>query len=442
MQFFKELGSLIERRWNDQNYDEKVFPSIAAQALTEASPEERVSPWEIIRWLFDGDDVPSQQDLPGSFGDPPVTLYGGRRFHIDVYFWLDGTTSIHQHAFCGAFQVLLGSSLHSQYRFRDRQQLNQHCMIGRVELESLELLEQGAVKKISPGEKYIHSLFHLDRPSATICARTYHTATGAPQYNYHKPWLAVDPFFKDPLAVKQAQSASMLLRARRPEADALLNDLMARSDFQTAFTLLDIAQSHMAGDPLEQSFGMGVGNERFQNLVGAARRRHGDFVDLILDVFEESKRQNDLVRRRGQITSPEHRFFLALLLNAPSRGGLLELVKQKFPERDPIETVLNWVDELATTRALGAVEPNVLGIRDYDEDYLLVLQCLLEGFSQGRTTATFEAESDPGSAAEMKDKSARLYHSIRESALFKSLFQDLPSTADGESDRNTQAAFI
>ncbi|MFN2514442.1 MAG: hypothetical protein ABR568_23900, partial [Pyrinomonadaceae bacterium] len=54
--------------------------------------------------------LPHQYDVEGRFGNPPITLFAGPRFHIDVYYWLDGTTSIHQHSFTGAFQVLLGSS--------------------------------------------------------------------------------------------------------------------------------------------------------------------------------------------------------------------------------------------------------------------------------------------------------------------------------------------
>src|SRR5215216_4020345 len=119
MQVFHELGSLIEQRWRDENYNEEVFPEIAGQALVETTPYREVDPWDIIRWVNTTTQLPKQQDVQGKFGNPPITLYNGPRFHIDVYYWLDGTTSIHQHAFCGAFQVLLGSSIHSRYSFLD-----------------------------------------------------------------------------------------------------------------------------------------------------------------------------------------------------------------------------------------------------------------------------------------------------------------------------------
>src|SRR5215510_5619708 len=362
MQFFDELGSLVEQRWKDQRYDERVFPDIAARALAETSPDKHVSPWEIIRWIFKTTHIPNQQDLAGEFGNPPITLYSGPRFHVDVYYWLDGTTSIHQHAFCGAFQVLFGSSLHCHYRFVPREEINEHFVVGEMLLESVDLLEQGDIKRILPGKQYIHSLFHLDRPSTSICVRTYHTVSGAPQYKYHKPYFAIDPFFKDPLATKQMQSALLLLRMQHPQADAMLCDLLSQSDFQTAFGILDLARGHLTGDQLEKAFGVSTGEQRFQGLMEIARRRHGELVDLIQPVVEEAKRQQNLIQRRAQITSNEHRFFLALLLNIPDRQKILDVVKQRYPEQDPVATVTDWLEELGHTKVAGSSEPNVLGI--------------------------------------------------------------------------------
>src|SRR5690242_9807905 len=117
MEFFQILGAEIEDAWRDQNYNEEVFPALAAEALRRAELPTKVSAWDTIEWSLKQTELPPQKDLPANFGDPPITLYVGPRFHIDIYFWMNGTTEIHQHAFCGAFQVLLGSSLHSWYEF-------------------------------------------------------------------------------------------------------------------------------------------------------------------------------------------------------------------------------------------------------------------------------------------------------------------------------------
>jgi hypothetical protein len=422
MKFFADMGALIEQRWRAHNYNEELFPAIAEQALNEMPPHKNVDEWDIVRWLFDATEIPMQQDLPAKFGNPPITLYSGPRFHIDVYYWLDGTTSIHQHAFCGAFHVLAGASIHSLYTFHPRQFINEHFAVGDIKLEQVELLEQGNTKQILPGKAYIHALFHLDRPSATICVRTYHTTSGAPQYNYVKPHFAVDPFFQEQLSTRHIQCAQLLLRMQHPQALEMLDGLLAQADFQTTFGLLDLAWSHLGGKQFETEFGVTTSAERFEQLMETARRRHGNLVDLIPDVFTEVRRQNALIHRRGQITSPEHRFFLALLLNVPDRQRVLEMVKQRFPDQDPADIMTDWLEELSLTKIWGATEPNVLGIADLDDDYLFVFRCLSAGQTLPATIAQYQSEMADDLADDLAEKLTSLYYSIIESDIFHNLF--------------------
>jgi len=424
VEFFQKLGSLVEERWRERNYDEYVFPEIAAEALQEMNPSQSADPWEIVRWVNTTDSLPEQQGISSQFGNPPITLYNSSRFFIDVYYWVDGTTSIHQHGFCGAFQVHLGSSIHSHYSFKTGNRLNQHFVIGDISLEKVELLEKGAIRRILPGEAYIHSLFHLDRPSVTICIRTHKTYKGVPQYSYHKPYFGNDPFFEEHLTTRRLQCASLLFNIQHPETDAIIGELLSSSDFQTTFAILDLARNHLLGNYLEWTFGLATGEERFEGLMQIARRRHGELVDLIRPVFDEVNRQTNLIYRRGQITRGDHRFFLALLLNIPDRLKLLEMVASRYPDRDPVETVTDWVEELASTKMSGSPESNVLGISDYDDDYLLAFQCLLEGKTLEETKSAFVEELSVEYANEIGSKPDQLYNSIRNSLLFKSIFLD------------------
>src|SRR5258708_1269969 len=74
MRLFAYLGALVESRWRDNNYNEDLFPGIAAQALSEIGLISRVDPWEIIRWFHTTPELPQQIDLEANFGDPPLTL--------------------------------------------------------------------------------------------------------------------------------------------------------------------------------------------------------------------------------------------------------------------------------------------------------------------------------------------------------------------------------
>src|SRR5262245_60676181 len=124
MQIFQELGSTIEDAWRARDYDELAFPDIAARALERRRLHREIDHGDVLRWLLGAPDIPLQEDLAAGFGDPPVSVYRGRRFFIQVIFWLAGSTVIHRHGFSGAFMVLEGSSLHTRYTFTPRRRVS------------------------------------------------------------------------------------------------------------------------------------------------------------------------------------------------------------------------------------------------------------------------------------------------------------------------------
>ena len=424
MEEFQKLGAEVESRWRAENYSEHVFPEIAAQALTEADLPARVDPWEIIRWVHTADSLPEQRDVEGRFGNPPITLFSGPRFIIDIYYWLDGTTSIHQHSFTGAFQVLLGSSIHSRYSFREDKVINEHFSVGQLELAEVQLLRLKDVRMIRPGRDFIHSLFHLDRPSATITIRTEHTPSAALQYDYRKPHFAVDPFFRNPVMIKKLQTIGLLLGMKHKDADAMIGDLVCSSDFQTAYLALAETYQQFQSNEMDALFGLSTGRDRFQAILERCKTVHGELTDLVLPVLEEQERQMSIVQRRGTITKDAHRFFLALLLNIPSRKKILELVKQRHPDQDPVETILDWVEELGRTRVLGSKETNALGMPEFDDFYVFVLECLLAGLGLEDINRKATEQYPPENAAELITRIPAVLETLRASILFKSLLTD------------------
>ena len=101
---------------------------------------------------------------------------------------------------------------------------------------------------------------------------------------------------------------------------------------------------HLKSNQVDELFGLSTARDRFDALLKKARAVHGERVDLIVPVLEEEARQSNIIKRRATITGDEHRFFLALILNVPGREKILELVKQRFPDIDPVEKILDWVD--------------------------------------------------------------------------------------------------
>jgi len=420
MRQFQELGALVESRWREQNYNEDVFPEIAAHALAESDLTELVDPWEVIRWVHRTPNLPRQQDRKGNFGNPPITLFVGSRFYVDVYFWLDGTTSIHQHAFSGAFQVLLGSSVHSHYRFQKDREINPYFLTGEVVLQDVSLLEKGDIREIRPGPGFIHSLFHLERPSATITVRSDRAPRDAIQYSYLKPHLAFDPFFEEDSLTKKVQTVSLLLSMKHPDADHFIGDLIDDSDFQTTFAVLNAAFDFLGNNELEGLFQLSKSTDRFAGMIDRARLKHGQLVDLLPPVFEEKQRQNDITKRRGMIEGRDHRFFLALLLNVPERAMVLDLIKQKFPQADPVDLAVGWIKEMAAIRIFGSPEPNVLGIRDFETSHLTLFEGLLRGLPVKEINALAATKSSLPQDVRLPIEG--LIERIKALPLFKSIF--------------------
>lgn len=417
MELFNNLGAEIEVLWRDRDYDELAFPEIAAEALKKANLPAKVSAWEVIEWTMQQTFLPEQRDLKGSFGDPPITLYNSPRFHVDVYFWLEGTTAIHQHGFCGAFQVLLGSSIHSWYEFERSEAINTFTEIGNLNLKVCELLSVGDVQPIQAGKQYIHGLFHLEQPSATIVVRTHKSPMFLPQFSYYKPFLAIDPFFEEANTTKKMQCVTMMIRAKHPRTDEFIADWLRSADFQTSFHILSSLRGYLRSNQVDQLFNLEAPKNRFDALLEVVRERHGERANVFPKVFEHIDKLDEILRQRSFVTDAEHRFFLALLLNVEGRERIFSLVKERFPDSEPLDKVLDWTFDLAQTRVLGANTSNALGIKDFDDTDLFILENLLQDKPEAEIGQTLETEYG---AANLENLPERI-EKIKKSVIFQPL---------------------
>ena len=422
MELFQKLGVDIENKWRELHYNEDGFSKIAADALREAKLSSTISAWDVIEWTLAQPELPQQKDLRANFGNPPITVFNGPRFHIDVYFWLDGTTQIHQHSFCGAFEVLLGSSLHSWYGFERDEVINSYMETGRLRLNACDLLKVGDVKEINAGRDYIHALFHLDQPSVTIVVRTEQSPHFLPQFSYHKPHIALDPFFEHETTTKKLQSLNPLFQTNHPETDRLVSDILEHADFHTSFSVLSTVHSHLSGSFFGQLFNLDAPAIRFKSFVDIVTRRHGSKGAKLGEVFEYQNRLNEIVRRRSYITDAEQRYFFALLLNVEGRETIFSLVKARFPDADPIEKILDWVHDLSQTRVAGVNKSNALGIENFDDIDLSILEGLLRTIPDSVLRDRITDEYGPGKV----DSSGfdQKLERIRGSVIFAPLFSE------------------
>ncbi len=420
MELFNKLGAEVEILWRDQNYDEAIFPELAANALKEANIPAQMSAWEVIEWTMRQTVLPDQKDLPGRFGDPPITIYNSPRFHIDVYFWLEGTTAIHQHSFCGAFQVMMGSSIHSWYEFERSESLNVFTEIGNMNLKLCELLSVGDVQTIQPGKQYIHGLFHLEQPSATIVVRTHRSPLHMPQFSYYKPHLAIDPFFDEANTTKKMQCVSAMIRAKYPRTDAFITEWLRIADFQTTFHILSSLRGYLQSNQIEQLFNLSKPQTRLDAFMEIVSERHGERANIFPQVFAHLDKVDQILRLRSFVTDPEQRFFLALLMNVEGRERIFSLVKERFPDTEPLDKVLDWTFDLAQTRVVGQNIPNALDIADFDDTDLLILENLLQDKTECEIQTILETDYGSGKVENL----AQQIEKLQKAVIFQPLLQN------------------
>jgi hypothetical protein len=408
-EIIERLGRSVEDEWRAAGFDEARFPAIAARALREHAPAATIGVAELVAWLHEVQPLPDQGALDQQFGEPPPCVYAGRDFYIEALFWVDGTTAVHQHAFSGAFYVLAGSSIHTRWRFEERSRTSSRFLLGEVGFVSTELLGRGALREIHPGDEFIHSLFHLDRPSVTLVVRTDRTPSFDPQYSYVRPHVALDPFHHEPRRALGLGLLDHWLRHDRDQALALAEAWLADADLTTAYHVLD---RHFLSTPNDR--------DGLARLLACAAARHPE-ARAFPAVFEEKRRQAYIVARRQLVRSPELRFFLALLLNLPGRAEVLQLVGERVPGRDPVDVVVDWVAGLSAIPLAGELGPNPIGF-DFGEGELAVLRALLRGHDGDALLAALADVFDD--VHEQQDDIFALAQALRDAVLFRPLFQE------------------
>jgi hypothetical protein len=337
-QFFTDLGRKVGTLWKEQNFSLAKFPEIAKTAIDECAPSENVDVATLIKSFLLNDEQPFQTQ--SGFGQPELIVYDDPRFYIQLLFWLDGTTQIHQHEFSGAFHVLQGSSIHSLFEFDNAQSVSAHFRVGDLRVSKTEFLETGTTVPIVSGREYIHSLFHLETPSLTLVVRTHNDPGTSPQFTYLPPHVAVDPFFTDALSTRRNQLLDMLEKLDDPSYPELVQQMIESLDFERGFFVLQNGVTYLRNI------------DTWDQVWAAFREKHGQLSDYVVPTLSEIIWREGLISYRGTITDVEHRFFLALLLNVPKREDIIDLVS-KSHEGDPIENIMRWVSELSLSSDEG-----------------------------------------------------------------------------------------
>ena len=169
-----QLAANIHKKWESSQFEDRKFSQISFEELSAFELNLELPSFEkqVASRCLDSKDLPDQLNVYNTFGEPPFTIFNNGRFVLDIYFWMHVDTSIHSHAFSGAFKLLFGQSLHESFQIKNLEKYAQDVIKTQVKRTETKLLRPGETQEILAEELFHHRLIHLDAPTITLCART------------------------------------------------------------------------------------------------------------------------------------------------------------------------------------------------------------------------------------------------------------------------------
>jgi hypothetical protein len=403
MQYFQDLGKKVLERYEGAKFDPHALPEIATSVLTD-SPLNDLTYVQVLDWVRSTSEFPKQEDLQGSFGQPPITVYWHPEFYIAVLMWYSGTTTIHEHGFSGAFKVLEGASVHSRYTFEETFKVDSHLKIGRLSRKETNLLKRGDCHSIYGGSTLIHSLFHLVQPSATIVIRTHRDPDVDTQLTYYPPHLGYRPYSNDkmnPLYERRFQILDQPVLRDPQEYLSMATEIITNSDENLCVRVIQ----HAIYSDIYESI--------VPDLIRNAAASHGNWVHDMIPSIHEGFRSHLVNQSRAYIEDPSQRFFLALLASYFDRKAILELMSKRFPDMDPIEKIMELVPVLSGVDRVGI---------DFDEVNMDIFRLLLEGTPDEQVPTKLEEIYDSKEIEDQKEELKSHIQKMKASPVFKPLF--------------------
>jgi hypothetical protein len=149
----------------------------------------------------------------------------------------------------------------------------------------------------------------------------------------------------------------LLGQVQDPAYVDLVLKMVGELDFERGFHTLQNCMDHLRG--------LGA----WERVHAAFQKKHGVLSVGIESTLDECRLRDCIKAMRGRISDPEHRFFLALLLNVRKRDDLFSLVVQRFPEVAAVETIMRWGEELLEETDFGVVILDAAFPRELEVDF-------------------------------------------------------------------------
>ena len=186
---------------------------------------------DVIQEILNFDIYPSQFNPFSNFGEPPITLYISTKYQfiLEMYVWKEVHTTIHDHSFDGAFTLLQGQSVEVEYDFFPEYDLGP-SKIGNLKKKSIQFLTQGCIRKIRQGNKFIHKVIHISKPTVSLVLRNYRHINDAKQFDYHFNIIG-SPSFPEKDVIGKLRVVTWYLENNQKLSEKIINDLLPYSQF-------------------------------------------------------------------------------------------------------------------------------------------------------------------------------------------------------------------
>jgi hypothetical protein len=400
----RQLGEEVEAAWTRADHAIDAFASIAAGAVKRFALHEAFDLDELSDWLSQTDHLPEQLDPRSRFGDPPITLWRAARFVIDVYFWIEPETALHDHGFAGAFTNLVGESLHCVYRLNSVEDPAPGVILSDLELETVERLEEGSIRAILGGRKFVHRVWHISRPTVTMCVRTAGEAPRLEQYTYFYPRFGIEQRReeeKSQLLQRRLGFLSFLASTGDPRLERYMESLIRNADARQALKFVLALHDSSEGGLLEH---LALLNRLLDLLEARYGAWIGEFASSLMCRLKEDR------VKWHEIHDVDQRFLAAVLLTFFNRDDVIEAVRQYRGANQPIE----WIIE----RLQGMIEAKGLAVV-INEFQFSMLRDLILGCSEAEVVgAALAHEGQQQSEAELH----RLCSALKQIDIFQPLF--------------------
>jgi hypothetical protein len=341
-----QLGDAVAEKIEPENLSANQFTLLATEQLRDYMQSCTFGEQDFVREMVALEEMVPQLDRDGRFGTPPITVYDNPHFVVDVYYWAHADTSIHSHAFCGAFAVLAGKTLHLVGEFEPQIRLYPHLALGQLSTSQAELLSPGDTCAIDQGPGFLHSAIHLANPTITLCVRSKGKLPGEAhqqgmQLSVMRPsmlYATVDLGGVDhPLVARKRQLLAALMRQQSDQLQGQIE--VFRKSLGDEMALLNlILLFHFHLPELVRFKEILAG---FALADNALEKLHQSFIERLNYI------------RWGNVKTPEQKLVASLLESGIGEANITELLGQlKGDQQTDITAVCAVIGELAEQQAL------------------------------------------------------------------------------------------